>query len=232
MSNPYYFQDECITAINQWFSEGKKNPLAVLATGTGKSFVIAKYFQQAYKFDPDVRCVCVIDTKELVLQNYERFLQFEPMANAGIYSSGLRQKRTKAQFLFCGIQSVYNKAADIGKADIMIIDEAHMIGWHNSSMYEQFINEMLTINPHMIVIGMTATPYRQDTGLIYTPYNNKEPLFKGVCYEYSIKQGIADGVLSELRSKATETNLMLQMLKSVGVNLLKASYKKPLILMK
>lgn len=208
MKTPRYYQADALKSINDWFYDGKKgNPICVMATGCGKALVIAEYIRMALEFDPGVRAICAIDTKELVQQNYDTFLDQMPFGPAGIYSSGLRRRDAKAQVLFCGIQSVYDKAADIGKADILLIDECHCCSTNEEGMWRTFINDLLTINPYMIIIGFTATPYRMDSGFLWTPYNDVEPIFNGVCYDYTIKQGIADGYLSNIIPKSMDTKL-------------------------
>ena len=56
--------------------------------------------------------------------------------------------------------------------------------------------------PDLRVVGLTATPYRLDGGHLC---EGEGHLFDSVVYEYSIAQGIRDGFLSPLSSKATKT---------------------------
>ena len=111
----------------------------------------------------------------------------------------LGRKQVKNQILFTGIQSVYNKAAKIGHTDILIVDECHMSNTNEGSMWDTFTKEL---NPTRI-IGFTATPYRNDCGLIYTGEN---ALFGGIAYEYTVKQGIKDGFLSTIIPKTMTTH--------------------------
>lgn len=198
---PRYYQEEAIKAIDDYFSDGSTNPIVVLATGTGKSLVIAEYIKRALEYDPTVRAVCAVDTKELVQQNYEEFLNQMPFGPAGIYSSGLNRQEAKAQILFCGIQSVFDKANKIGRTDILMIDECHGVSFEGVR-WHQFLTDLRKINPYMIIIGFTATPYRMDSGYLWT---GKDRLFNGVCYDYTVKQGMADGYLSNIISKGMKT---------------------------
>lgn len=200
-----YYQRECIDGIYDWYNQGNmENPLNVLATGTGKSVIIGQFIKEAIDSSPNVRIACAIDTKELVEQNYEKLLQLMPNAPAGIYSSGLKRREHNAQILFCGIQSVYKKAFQIGKIDVLLIDECHMVGTNEDTMWRQFINDLQSINPKMIIIGFTATPYRMDSGLLHT---GDDAIFGGIAYEYSVKQGMADGYLSTIIPKSMVTKL-------------------------
>jgi len=197
------YQNECIGATYNWMQTQSDNPLNVLATGTGKSVIIAQFIKTCIQQWPETRIICAIDTKELVRQNYETLLKMWTFAPAGVCSAGLRRKDTQHQILFTGIQSVYNKANDIGRVDILIIDEAHMANLKDGSMWRTFIDELQAINPNLWIVGFTATPYRMDSGLIYT---GDDAIFGGIAYEYNIKQGIKDKFLSEIIPKRMTTH--------------------------
>jgi DNA repair protein RadD len=149
-----------------------------------------------------LRIVSVTHVKELIEQNYLELLQEWPFAPAGIYSAGLGRRDTQAQILFCGIQSVHNKAAKIGHVDLLMVDECHLIPKSDSTRYARFIQDLLAINPEMRICGFTATPYRTDSGRLD---EGDERLFTEVVYEYGIADGIRDGYLTALVSKATAT---------------------------
>ena len=72
-------------------------------------------------------------------------------------------------------------------------------------MYRTFLSDMKVINPHVRVIGLTATPFRLKGGLICKPEN----ILNEICYEVGIKEMIAQGYLSPMVSRAgrTEANL-------------------------
>lgn len=75
----------------------------------------------------------------------------------------------------------------------------HMSNQNTDSMWHKFITEL---SPKR-VIGFTATPYRNDCGLIYTGEN---AIYGGIAYEYTIKQGIRDKYLSEIVPKGMSTH--------------------------
>ena len=96
-----------------------------------------------------------------------------------------------------GIQSVYNKACDLGRFDLVIVDECHLIAPDGEGMYRTFLKDMKGINPNVRLIGLTATPFRLKGGAICKPGN----LLNEVCYEAGLKEMIAQGYLSPLVSR-------------------------------
>jgi DNA repair protein RadD len=71
-------------------------------------------------------------------------------------------------------------------------------------MYQRFLSNLKIMNPHMRVIGLTATPYRLDSGLLHT---GKEALFDAVSYEAELKDMVDQGYLTRLMSKQPKTRL-------------------------
>lgn len=207
------YQQEAVDASLQWFAEGKDRPLVVLPTGTGKSVVIADLCRDVLSRHAGTRIVICVHVKELVQQNYDKLMAVWPNAPAGIYSAGIGRREHQAQILFCGIQSVYKKAALIGHVDLLIGDEVHLIPRKGDGMWRTFEKDLRTINQDMAFLGLTATPYRLDTGLIIQGDN---PQFDGVCYQYSVIQAIKDGYLSEIVSAPVQTHLKTEGVKKRG----------------
>jgi DNA repair protein RadD len=100
--------------------------------------------------------------------------------------------------LVAGIQSVYKRACELGPFDLALIDEAHLLSENDDSMYRRFLQELRLIAPHFRLCGLTATPYRLSSGLIY----GSQRMFSDVCYDISIRDLISQGYLSPLVSKA------------------------------
>lgn len=187
-----YYQRDAIDSLYKYLETNNGNPLIVLPTGTGKSLVIAQVIEELTTQWPSTRILIATHSKELVSQNYAEFINLSPFAPAGIFSAGLNRRDSDAQILFCGIQSIYRRAYDIQRCDILLIDEAHTISQKGSGMWHQFITEITKINPDMRIVGLTATDYRLDSGLLTTGDNR---LFHDVCYEYGLLDAIKDGYL-------------------------------------
>ncbi|GAB6184622.1 DEAD/DEAH box helicase [Thermopirellula anaerolimosa] len=65
-------------------------------------------------------------------------------------------------------------------------------------MYRTFLAEAKVVNPHLRVIGLTATPFRLSSGPICTP----EGVLNHICYEVGVRELIRDGYLCPLVTKA------------------------------
>lgn len=191
MIKPRDYQLETVDAINDYFiGQRGSNPIVVAPTAAGKSICIALYCESMLKQWPDCRFAMLTHQKELIEQNYEKLKVLWPESDAGIYSAGVGRKETDNQIIFAGIQSVYNK--DIGRFDVLLVDECHLIPKSGSGMYRTFIENQQALNPNLKVIGYTATPYRLQGGKLY---EGKNRLFDGVAYEISVKMLIDRGYI-------------------------------------
>jgi len=215
--NDRYYQTEAVTAIWDYFRDGGTgNPVVAMPTGVGKSVVIARFLQSVYAAFPNQRVMMLVDSKELIAQNYEKLLMAWPFAPAGIYSAGLKRKDLGKPITFAGIQSVWRLAALFGHIDLIIIDEVHMVPPKDMGMYRTFLSDLKKINPHIKLIGLTATKYRMGQGQITDPIEDRngkviEPLFTDVCYDCTTVEAfnrfIAEGYLMPLRAKAVASIL-------------------------
>jgi DNA repair protein RadD len=79
-----------------------------------------------------------------------------------------------------------------------LVHNCHLIPADGEGMYRQFLSETRVLNPHVRVVGFTATPFRLDAG----PICREDHFLNAVCYEVGIRQLIADGFLSSLISMA------------------------------
>jgi superfamily II DNA or RNA helicase len=153
---------------------------------------------------PDERIVILTHVRELISQNFAELLRLWPEAPAGIYSAGLNRRDVQAQILFAGIQSVHRKAYAIQRADLVLVDEVHLVPRSANTSYRHFLGDLSRINPRLKIIGLTATPYRLDSGMLHT---GPDALFDDIAFEVSVRELIDDGYLAPLISKQTSTQL-------------------------
>jgi DNA repair protein RadD len=143
--------------------------------------------------------------KELIQQNFLALLRAWPEAPAGIYSAGLSRRDIRAQVLFAGIQSIHRHARQVQRCDLVLIDEAHLLGRSDSSMYRSFLKELNEINGGLLkVVGFTATPYRLDSGLLH---EGKDRLFTDIAFQVPVLDMIQQGYLCPVVPKQTTTQL-------------------------
>lgn len=198
------YQRQAIDALYHWFNTRAGNPLVVLPTGTGKSLVLAQFCREAVEAYPDTRIVVVTHVRELIQQNVQEVYEVWPDAPVGIYSAGLGKKQINAQILFAGIQSIHKRAYEVQQADLVLADEAHLIPRKSDTMYRRFLDQLQEINPDMKIVGLTATPYRLDSGRLD---RGDDAFFAGIAFDYSIARAIDEGYLALVSTKRTETQL-------------------------
>lgn len=191
------YQQEAVQAVYAHLRERDDNPCIVIPTGGGKTPVIATICRDAVDLW-NGRVVVLAHVKELLEQAAEKLRALAPGVPMGIYSAGLRRKDLGYAVTVAGIQSIWKKACDLGAVDLIIVDEAHMVPAEDDGIYRQFIADAKVVNPNVRVIGLTATPYRMKSGSICGPDN----ILSYVCYEVGVRELIAQGYLSRLRTKA------------------------------
>jgi len=198
------YQRAAVDAISAYWALEAGNPLIVIPTAGGKSLVLAAFVREAIEAWPDTRIVVLSHVKELLSQDHAELLAHWPEAPAGIYSAGLGLRQINAQVLIAGIQSIYRRAYELQRVDVVIVDEAHLIPRKADAMYRQFLRELAEINPYLKILGMTATPYRLDSGMLH---EGPEALFDAIAHETSVRDLIDQGYLCKLITKQPKTQL-------------------------
>ncbi|MDO3431160.1 DEAD/DEAH box helicase [Rhizobium sp. CBN3] len=214
-----YYQEDAVSALFDYWQEEPGNPLIDLATGTGKSMVMATVIQRLVEGWSDMRIMVVTHVAELIEQNYLELVGIWPFAPAGIYSAGLSRRDARSQIIFAGIQTVWNKVDEICSVsrdaagglvvarhpvDVVLVDECHLIPKNSNTMYGKFFAAMREINPDLKIVGLTATPFRLDSGRLD---EGEDRMFDRVVYTYGIGDGVRDGYLAPLSSKHTALEL-------------------------
>jgi DNA repair protein RadD len=198
------YQRESLDALYSYWRGGGGNGLIVLPTGAGKSLVAATLVRELLRDYPDLRIGIVTHVRELIAQNHKELMSIWPQAPAGIYSAGIGRRDMHARILFCGIQSVWDKVDRLGGFDVLIVDEAHLLPRSGDTMYRKFIERLLDKTPDMRTVGLTATPYRLDSGRLD---KGKDALFDRIVYDANVGDLIKDEYLSPLLSKGMATTL-------------------------
>ncbi len=191
------YQLEAVQAVYRHLRERDDNPCVVIPTAGGKTPVMATICRDAVQLWQG-RVLILAHVRELLEQAAEKLRLVAPDLPVGIYSAGLKRRDLGYAVTIAGIQSIYEKACDVGAVDLVIVDEAHLIPPDGEGMYRTFLADMKRINPAVRVIGMTATPFRMRSGTICAPDN----ILNAVCFEIGVRELIVQGYLCPLRTKA------------------------------
>lgn len=215
---PRYYQEEAVQAVFDYWQEEAGHPLIDMATGTGKSGTLAMLIKRLLEGWPQFRVMVVTHVEELVEGNFKEFIGMCPFGPAGIYAASMNRRDARAQVLFGQLQTVWDKATQIGHVDVLMIDEVHLVPNDGNTMYRKLIAALMLINPHMKIVGYSATVYRLDSGRLD---EGDDRLFSRVVYTYGLAQGIEDGYLTRLTSKPCDLKYDM-----TGVHRLGGDFKK------
>jgi DNA repair protein RadD len=173
------------------------NPCIVVPTGGGKSVIMGGLAQEVITRFPGRRICVTAHVRELVGQNADKLTKIWPGAPLGIYSASLRRRDRFEPIIFASIQSVYDKAPQLGRFDLILVDECHRIPLKSEGTYRRFLADCKRINPHLRVIGFTASPWRLGGGPICAPEN----VLNEVAYDVPLTHLIDEGYLVRPISK-------------------------------
>lgn len=193
------YQEASINGLYEYWATGRgDNPLIVAPTGAGKTAILSQIVKDAMSFS-GTRVMVLTHVKELLTQGAEGLVRMYPEADFGFYSASVGQKRLDKPITFAGIQSVYQRAYDmVPPPDLIIVDEAHMIPKNSETRYGKFLADLKQCNPKVKMIGLTATPYRLDSGYLH---KGKGSLFDGIAYDIPVGMLMDEGYLAPVISK-------------------------------
>ncbi len=195
------YQALALSTLWDFLRHADGNPALVLPTGAGKSPLMAAIAREAVE-NWGGRVGILAHVAELCEQNHGALQRYWPEAPAGVYSASLARRDRFDQVLVMQIQSVATRAAELGRFDLLLVDEAHRIPLKGEGRYLRFIREALAVNPALRVVGLTATPYRLQGAAV--PVCGPGHVLTEIAYEARVADLIADGYLSPLISKAGE----------------------------
>jgi DNA repair protein RadD len=194
------YQQAAKTAIYEHLRCRDDNPCAVIPTAGGKTPIMASICQDVVTTWHG-RALVLAHVKELIEQTADKLHKVCPEVEFGIYSAGLKRRDKTGSVIVAGIQSVFRRACELDAFDLVLVDEAHLIAPDGDGMYRQFLADAKVVNPHVRIIGFTATPFRLKSGSICTPGG----FLNHVCYEVGVRELIRDGYLCPLVTKAGKT---------------------------
>jgi DNA repair protein RadD len=199
-----FYQSAAVEAIEAHWRAGGGPALIEMATATGKSPVIAEILRRRHVADPRQRSLIAVHVQELVEQDAKALLAVWPEAPYGICCEGLGRCDHNTPVILGTIQSLSRDADKLGRRDLVIVDEAQMIPRDSNSQYLSLFDVLRSCTPNLHLAGLSATPYRLDSGHLH---KGEGALFEKIVFSYRIGEGIKDGYLSPLHSKATSTRI-------------------------
>jgi DNA repair protein RadD len=193
------YQRAAITAAYAWHGANEGHCLLVVPTGGGKSLIMGTIAAEAV--DGGARVLVIAHRKELIEQNWKALQHGGLKAlDCGIISGQLGRKDTTTRATVGSIQTLARNAFAYGPFDLVLIDECHLVPRNDDTSYRKFLDAQRTRNPNVRVIGLTATPFRLDSGRLD---QGEGRFFHDVAYEITIGTLLDGGFLAPLISKAT-----------------------------
>jgi DNA repair protein RadD len=221
--SPRYYQVEAVDSVFDYWLEQPGHPLVEMAGGSGKSGTMSMLIQRLLDGWPDMRVLSCVHVEELVEGNFKEYIGMRPFGPAGIYAASLGRRDCRAQVLFAQLQTVWDKALEIGHVDVLIIDEVHLVPNDGNTMYRKLIAALLAINPDMKIVGFSATLYRLDFGRLD---EGDDRLFDKTVYTYDLAKGIDDGYLTRLTSKPCDFSYDMKGVRRLGGDFKKSDLAK------
>lgn len=194
------YQQDAVDSLFQFQNDRPgQSSVIVIPTGGGKTRVMAEIIRRSFEANPNCRGMILSHVKELLEQSNKTCTHYAtttglPVESIGVYSAALKRREVKP-LTIAGIQSVYKKGADFGYLDFIMIDECHLISQNKETMYRKFLSQAKISNSRVKVVGLTATPYRLQSGIIF---GHKEKTFDNCCYAIGVRDLIDEGFLSPL----------------------------------
>lgn len=191
------YQREAIDATYQaWASNTLASALIVAPTGSGKSAILGQMAAEITAH-PDSRAIVLTHQAELIEQDARAISNFTKLP-VGIYSASLNKRDMRQRIIVAGIASVYKRATRFDPFDVIFIDECHLLSRNDNTMYGRFLKEARLANPRLKLVGLSATPFRLDSGYLH---EGDGALFDGISYEIGVKFLLEQGFLAPLVSK-------------------------------
>lgn len=170
------YQQAAVDAAIDWLKRCLDPAVLDLATGAGKSFIIAliaKWLEE----NTGKKTLVLAPSRELVEQDREKYLSTGYPAS--VYCASI-SKCLKHNVVFGTPQTVGNSIDKFGSNfACVIIDEGDGI----TPTVKNIIDQIRQRNSKLRVLGLTATPYRLGTGYIYAYDQNDNPMHESECVD-------------------------------------------------
>jgi superfamily II DNA or RNA helicase len=204
------YQVEAQQAILEHRARGVRTQLVSLATGLGKSVVIAT-LPKLLSLRPGDVTVVVAHRDELIEQLVDKFRVENPEAVIGVEKAE-RRAPEECNIVVATVQTLAEKRLEDFVArfkrriSLFVIDEAHHAA---APSYRAIVDAVLAQRPEAMILGFTATPNRGDGVRLVD-------VFEKIVYTMDARKGIDAGYLVPVKSYAVATGVNLDEVASRG----------------
>ena len=194
---PYQKQahDEAIA----WVRKNVESCVLELPTGAGKSIIVAEIANTLHQVSKGKHVLCIVPSKELLEQNAEKIRATGN--DVSLFSASVGETCLKHPLVVGTPVSIKNQIERFGSQFCaVIIDECHRI----TPTVIHIIDQLQVFNERLRVIGLSATPYRMNTGYIYkydersvalNENKSREPYFHKLIYKVTARDLISQSYL-------------------------------------
>lgn len=214
------YQVEAVSAIRRAWDDGQPAPLAALATGAGKTTIIAETLVEVLDLETQ-RALVIGHTQEIIGQLHDRIRQqfgarLDTVFNTSkaLFAPGLgvvmaERNESNARIVVATRQSLHAKRLTeilkYGAFDYLVIDESHHAVQDNT--YGDIVEALKRRNRKLKILGVTATPQRTDRKAL-------KSVFSDIVYQWLIPDGIAGGFLTPVTRVKVATRVDLSRVKT------------------
>lgn len=163
--SPRPYQNECIRAVLDAVSNGKRRPAVVLPTGSGKTVIFSHLSRHWNDYGFPGRILILVHRDELVRQTVEKLRAIAPHLVVGIVQADL-DEHEGAHVVVGSVQTLrkLHRLDNItlsGRIGLVIVDECHHA---SAESYVTVLNALGCFNPDAdtVAVGFTATLSRSD----------------------------------------------------------------------
>lgn len=202
------YQEESMAAIEAGWDREVWRQLLVLATGLGKTTVFSEEIR--IELARSGRVLVLAHRDELLEQAAERIRKQNPGVRVGI-EAGASKAPYGCQVVVAGVQTLGRATCtrlSWFKPTLIITDEAHHAA---ADSYMTIYRRYGVFDGHCRHLGVTATPHRMDNKPLH---GSERAIFLEVAYSYTLRDGILDGYLADLRGFRVGIELGLDKVKT------------------
>lgn len=205
------YQQQALDNIEQNLKLGDNKQVIVLATGTGKTVIFAHEILTRIEAT-NKKALVIAHREELLNQAEDKILTVEPCLKTGIEMAE-KEADPSADVIIASVATLGRKNSsrklklDPKQFCIVVIDEAHHA---SADSYKEILRYFGLLksependwNKECLLLGVTATPNRNDNKGI-------DQIFNNVTFSFDIIKGITQNYLSRIKAfrVATQTDL-------------------------